>query len=368
MMNGCQRFIPILVLLFVLSSLNSVFQTTAAWQITLNYNHNHLNKLKLNLYREFIENVWEDLQQDCDLVPSLEYIPNELRVNSVPSRAVPDCDVTISAKALTPNMNNIHSKSKSNSNNPIRLVRFGLLETKNRETGVLDLQSGKSTHVLNFVIFPQFGRADLPVFGADLVTLPGGKHLVAIDFQPLLVDHDDNGNNDDNHRCCGLLCLPKDIESELDKLHQKYSTQLEWGGDIPIPARRYFSKYALWTRLSDNESNDGDNEAGKGKDGIMKINSVIKDAFNEYLKVYKKLILSNKMSSDAADVDVDNEDIDDKKSADVINNFNNNKFYLEGQKCYIVYRRKNDPARPMLKALYGEEFAERIIHEVFFRD
>jgi phycoerythrobilin:ferredoxin oxidoreductase len=40
--------------------------------------------------------------------------------------------------------------------------------------------------VLNFVIFPQLNY-DLPFFGADLVTLPGGR-LIALDMQPLFHD------------------------------------------------------------------------------------------------------------------------------------------------------------------------------------
>ena len=33
----------------------------------------------------------------------------------------------------------------------------------------------------------------------------------------------------------------------------------------------------------------------------------------------------------------------------------------QGQNSYINYRKANDPARPMLKSLFGEEFTERLI-------
>ena len=260
-----------------------------------------------------MQDVWGDFQRDCDLVPSVDSIPEELRYKAVPSRASKEMEISIEVKALQPNLNS--------SSNPIRLARFGLLETKNCATQEIDT---KGTHVLNFVVFPKAG-VELPVFGADLVTLPGGKHLIAIDFQPMITDS--NGID-------GLLCLPSDIETELAYLHAKYSKELEWGGDFPEPARRYFSKYAIWTRLN-------------GDEAIGRIQGIIKDVFLDYFHVYKKLVSVHL--------------VDDSTSSST-------NIYNDGQRSYIAYRRENDPARPMLKALYGEEFAERIIEEVFFSD
>jgi phycoerythrobilin:ferredoxin oxidoreductase len=36
------------------------------------------------------------------------------------------------------------------------------------------------------------------------------------------------------------------------------------------------------------------------------------------------------------------------------------------QEAYIQYRLNNDPAKPMLKGLYGEEFTDRVLQEVLF--
>ena len=41
---------------------------------------------------------------------------------------------------------------------------------------------------------------------------------------------------------------------------------------------------------------------------------------------------------------------------------------MQGQTDYLNYRRDNDPARPMLKSLYGEEWTEKLIGEILFRD
>jgi phycoerythrobilin:ferredoxin oxidoreductase len=58
--------------------------------------------------------------------------------------------------------------------------------SKLRQIRASHVCGGASLQVLNFVIFPKL-EYELPFFGADLVTLPGG-HLIAIDMQPLFHD------------------------------------------------------------------------------------------------------------------------------------------------------------------------------------
>ena len=53
---------------------------------------------------------------------------------------------------------------------------YGFSSAKLRQIRAAHVQGGNALQVLNFVIFPQLDY-DLPFFGADLVTLPGG-HLV----------------------------------------------------------------------------------------------------------------------------------------------------------------------------------------------
>jgi len=66
---------------------------------------------------------------------------------------------------------------------PVLTTSHGFKSPKLRQIRAAHVQGGNSLQVLNFVIFPELNY-DLPFFGADLVTLPGG-HLIAIDMQPL---------------------------------------------------------------------------------------------------------------------------------------------------------------------------------------
>ncbi|MEH2000603.1 MAG: hypothetical protein V7L00_17970 [Nostoc sp.] len=72
---------------------------------------------------------------------------------------------------------------------------------KLRQIPAAHVQGGNSLQVLNFVIFPHLNY-DLPFFGADLVTLPGG-HLIALDMQPLF--RDDLGYQTSIHRILRVL-------------------------------------------------------------------------------------------------------------------------------------------------------------------
>ena len=65
---------------------------------------------------------------------------------------------------------------------------YGVQSPKLRQIRAAHVQGGEALQVLNFVIFPRL-EYDLPFFGADLVTLPGG-HLIALDMQPLYRDDD----------------------------------------------------------------------------------------------------------------------------------------------------------------------------------
>ena len=211
---------------------------------------------------------------------------------------------------------------------PIRLARYALLETMVKDDdddddGVKKVGSG--IQVLNLVIFPKFGCSLLPVFGADLVSLPGNKHLIAIDFQPLSEDASLEQ----------VFSGREELESRLQAAYETYSSKFEWGGDIPDAAKRYFSKYCVWTRLS-------------GDDATNMIDQYVYDAFCEYLDIYLEL------AQNAFTVLQENGEVDHDSAIE------------QGQNSYLNYRKANDPARPMLKSLFGEEFTERLIGEILF--
>ncbi|EKU20051.1 phycoerythrobilin:ferredoxin oxidoreductase, partial [Nannochloropsis gaditana CCMP526] len=83
--------------------------------------------------------------------------------------------------------------------------------------------------VLNFVVFPDFSY-DLPIFGADFVSLPGG-HLVVLDFQPV---------------SSTSLSV---AEKALRDIHAHYSALLPSHGEIPDAARSFFSPYYMFIRV-----------------------------------------------------------------------------------------------------------------------
>ncbi|MEM7553369.1 MAG: phycoerythrobilin:ferredoxin oxidoreductase [Cyanobacteria bacterium P01_A01_bin.84] len=182
---------------------------------------------------------------------------------------------------------------------------------KLRQIRAAHVQGGESLQVLNFVIFPHLNY-DLPFFGADLVTLPGG-HLIALDMQPLFRDRSSYQK--------------KYTEPILDifHTHQQY---LPWGGDFPEEATPFFSPAFLWTRPQETE--------------VVKTH--VFAAFKDYLKAYLDFVLEA-------------ESIQDKQDLAEIE---------QAQLRYLRYRAEKDPARGMLKRFYGEEWTEEYIHGFLF--
>jgi len=114
---------------------------------------------------------------------------------------------------------------------PLRQVRACIIRPEqDKSPGV---------RVLNFVAFP-FPEFDLPVFGADLVSLPGG-HLIMIDLHPMM--------NLDHHAALVYPLLTSIHAKYQSKPGQKDDTsKLPWGGDLPQEALPFFSSCALWSR------------------------------------------------------------------------------------------------------------------------
>ena len=165
----------------------------------------------------------------------------------------------------------------------------------------------------------------VPIFGADLVTLPGNKHLILIDFQPFLKTDKFNTDPDENTDE-GYFSLPDNsFLQRLQDLHQKHvqgnKDDLPWGGDIPPNAKRFFSPYALWTRL------------GEKDNALQMVQTKVYDAFVDYLDLYID-ILTAAASKEDEFVAVGEEETRSLK---------------EGHVAYLNYRKTYDPARPMLK-------------------
>jgi len=272
-------------------------------------------------YRPFVEralNSWTDWTagRTCESAVGRSFsedLPGDLLSRSCPSAGKDnDSDIRLEAGAVSPAVSGIYG-------------RYALIETLGGDpTG-----SPTGIQVLNFVLLPS-PETDAPAFGADLVSLPGDRHLAAIDFQPL------RGN--------GGLGLTTEELDRLRVLRAKYqpTEELPWGGDIPEAASRFFSEEAIWTRL--------------GAGGGDVAGTVLYEAFGDYLDLYLD-VLGRALDDSPQTVAVDDSEPQDPG-------------IVEGRAGaigdYLAYRSANDPARPMLQRLYGEEFAERLIAEVLF--
>jgi phycoerythrobilin:ferredoxin oxidoreductase len=187
---------------------------------------------------------------------------------------------------------------------------YGFKSKKLRQIRAAHVQGGNALQVLNFVIFPQLNY-DLPFFGADLVTLPGG-HLIALDMQPLFHN----------------VAYQKQYSEPILPIFNSYQQQLPWGGDFPEEAKPFFSPAFLWTRPKETEA----------------VETHVFAAFKDYLQAYLDFV-------DRVEPIVDSE-----RLAEI----------LESQKNYINYRAAKDPARGMFTRFYGEEWTEEYIHGFLF--
>jgi len=202
------------------------------------------------------------------------------------------------------------------SSNPKKVIleTWGLKMEKIRQARCACLQAGEITSVMNLVISPS-NNYDLTFFGADYVTLPNG-HLIALDLQPVLKDD---------------IIYNKYFLGKLKSIHANWQSKLPSGGDIPLEARQYFSPGFLWSRIP------------LGEEGDKLIIEVIKPAFHDYLNFFLDLVANAKR-------------ISQERSEMVLN----------GQKKYMQYRAKKDPARGMLRGFFGNAWTESYINNILF--
>jgi phycoerythrobilin:ferredoxin oxidoreductase len=187
---------------------------------------------------------------------------------------------------------------------------YGFQSAKLRQIRAAHVQGGNALQVLNFVIFPHLNY-DLPFFGADLVTLPGG-HLIAIDMQPLFHDPD----------------YQAQYTTPILPIFESYQPHLPWGGDFPAEAQPFFSPAFLWTRPQHTEI----------------VETHVFSAFQAYLNAYLNFV-------DRAEPITDPARLKDIETA---------------QLAYLRYRAEKDPARGMFNRFYGSDWTEEYIHGFLF--
>eukprot|EP00554_Chaetoceros_debilis_P004100 CAMPEP_0194090544 /NCGR_PEP_ID=MMETSP0149-20130528/39497_1 /TAXON_ID=122233 /ORGANISM="Chaetoceros debilis, Strain MM31A-1" /LENGTH=321 /DNA_ID=CAMNT_0038774835 /DNA_START=224 /DNA_END=1189 /DNA_ORIENTATION=- len=303
-------------------------------------------------YRSFAEYAWNKLSDGDDGLIEETTVPAHLASNSSPippARGGGQVKIEIKSASSTSTEHGNCDENKSSSLSPLRLARYALLETLNDENQSVPT----GIQVLNLVLFPS-SSLPLPVLGMDLVTLPGDKHLIAIDFQPILPPASSSEGEGESGSGSGVLFVDTEQydyskwEERLKEVYTKHVVEQEvlpWGGDIPPAASRFFSPYALWTRLSGSDDCDA----------LSIIQKEVFAAFCDYLDLYLEMM--NEVKNDGGG------NGNGSKSDEVLLV----EACTQGHKDYLDYRMTNDPARPMLKRLYGDEYTEDVISNVLFQ-
>ncbi|MEO0988043.1 MAG: phycoerythrobilin:ferredoxin oxidoreductase [Cyanobacteria bacterium J06639_14] len=238
----------------------------------------------MTLYQPFLDYAIAQLQQSLDLQPYP--IPEGFE----------------SKQAVT---------GKGKREATVLTTSYAYQSPKLRQIRAAHVQGGASLQVLNFVIFPHLNY-DLPFFGADLVTLPGG-HLIALDMQPLFRDSS---------------TYQAKYTQPILPIFQQFQQYLPWGGDFPDEAKPFFSPAFLWTRPQQDED----------------VKTHVFEAFKAYLQAYLTFV-------EQAEPSTDEQSLQDIQ---------------EAQLKYLRYRAEKDPARGMFTRLYGPEWTEEYIHGFLF--
>ena len=172
-----------------------------------------------------------------------------------------------------------------------------------------------SYSVFNFLIIPSC-KYNIPFFGIDFVSLPN-YHLIVLDFQP---------------------SLPVEQQLEKELLRELLAIKNEFHKSVPMAAKmseqisEFFSPAVIWSKLPKEEISD------------EMINNYLYPTFQKYFDLYLKILFRAK-------------EVDFAVQKDLMN----------GQFNYLEYRKSKDPARPMLKILFGETFTESLINNLLFK-
>tara|TARA_Y100001978_G_scaffold31179_1_gene26894 strand:- start:648 stop:1409 length:762 start_codon:yes stop_codon:yes gene_type:complete len=169
--------------------------------------------------------------------------------------------------------------------------------------------------VLNFLVIPNI-KYNIPFFGIDFVSLTN-YHLIVLDFQPSL--HVKKQFDKD---------LLKQLLNIKDEFHQNVPKAAKMSEQI----EKFFSPAVIWSKLPKEEISEN------------LINNNLFLAVQKYLDLYLNILFSAK-------------EVDLAVQKEIIN----------GQTHYLEYRKSKDPARPMLKVLFGEKFTESLINNLLFK-
>ena len=317
----------------------------------------------VGLYKKFADHAVERLLETEWVIEDTS-VPSDLSKKEAPTRTK-ESIVRITTKALIPKNNDKNKES----NSLIRYARITLLETipiaAPASTSTVDITDGVDVvtpdgiQVLNFVVLPN-ADTNLPVLGIDLVSLPGSKHLLLLDAQPMVAPNPHESHWKDWYKT-HVIVEDKNKKEEEDK---DEPLKFAWGGDFPETVKQYVSKYALWTRLQnivppvekdtdDENTTTTTNNYDNDTPSITAIDVIQGDifvAFQEHLDTYLELLEQYTTTVD-----------DDDNNIEIVSIAGDN-----NQPSYLDYRRNNDPAKPMLNALFGKEWTQSLLDDVLF--
>ena len=202
--------------------------------------------------------------------------------------------------------------SKKNQNN-VHLATWAVNNKRINLARAICINS-PSYSVLNFLIIPN-PIYNMPFLGVDFVTLPN-YHLLVLDFQPSIKIEKQ---------------FDEEILDKIMKIKNIIYQKIPLGEKMSKEVASFFSPGLIWSKLPREKSSD------------FLISHDLFIAFREYLTIYMNLLFN----CDAVNSDLQEE-------------------IKKGQNLYLDYRKSKDPARPMLKILFGKDFAESLITNVLF--
>ena len=113
-----------------------------------------------------------------------------------------------------------------------------------------------------------------------------------------------------------------------DQFHQKVPMAAKMSEQIA----QFFSPGVIWSKLPKDETSEN------------LINNNLYQTFQKYVDLYLNVLFK----AEEVDLEVQKE-------------------LINGQIHYLEYRKSKDPARPMLKVLFGETFTESLINNFLFK-
>jgi hypothetical protein len=278
------------------------------------------------------------------------HVDESLASNTATAKGFPPGSVVRMENRALESADDGGSNANAGKGSPIRYARAALLETLVADKAPDSEPTNDKIHaagiqVLNLVIFPSLPH--LPVFGADFVSLPGNKHLLLLDAQPMTTSTSTSTTDNSNSNSINYSDNWKDWYARYCSGEE---TNFPWGGAMPEQVTCYVSPNALWTRLGSAAAAKVVEEGEEGTassptkvviEPVTLIQGQLWQAFQEHLDLYLDMLESQSQSS----------------QKDIVEH---------SRDKYLQYRLANDPARPMLKALYGEEWTEKVLTTVLF--